>query len=46
MLKEDKYPSDFHDAYELLNHFIAANNIPEVKGGLERLKVKKEAKEL
>ena len=31
VLKEDKHPSDLSEAYELLHHYISANNIPEMK---------------
>ena len=40
MMREDKYPSDLNEAYELLNHFVTANNIPAVKGGTRKDKEK------
>ena len=32
MLREDKYPKDLNEAYEMLNHYIVANNIPDTTG--------------
>ena len=33
IMKEDKYSNDLNEAYELLNHFVSADNIPETKKG-------------
>ena len=42
MMKEDKYPNDFNQAYQLLYLYITAKNIPEVNGGSKKGKASNE----
>ena len=43
--KEDLYPRDLQGAYELLNHHVVANKIPEVKTGGTKWKGKQQPEE-
>ena len=43
--KEDLYPQDLQETYELLNHHVSANKIPEVKGGSTKGRMKQPAKD-